>query len=49
MKIIHKPHSPILLKINHTPQGGGHPIRLPHPIKDRKFFSGKKKSKRSKK
>ena len=49
MKVVHKPHSPALVKVNHTPQGGGHPLppRKHRPIKDSKFF--KKKPKRSKK
>ncbi len=42
MKVIHKPHIPVpLIKINHTPKGGDHPIKRKHPIKDSKFFRRK--------
>jgi hypothetical protein len=47
MKVIHKPHRPVpLIKINHTPQGGDHPIKRKSnikktPIKDSKFFRRK--------
>ena len=52
MKVIHKPHRPVpLIKINHTPQGAGHPITRKsnikkHPIKDSKFFNKKKRPKK---
>lgn len=44
MKIIHKPQRPVpLIKINHTPKGGEHPIKRKHPIKDSIFFRKKPK------
>jgi hypothetical protein len=49
MKIVQKPHSPTLVKINHTPRGGEHPIPPKRqPIKDSKYFRMKKKPKKPK-
>ena len=47
MKHIYKPQRPVpLIKVNHTPNGGDHPIKRKHPIKDSKFFRRKPKKTR---
>lgn len=46
MKHIYKPQRPVpLIKINQTPNGGDHPIKRNHPIKDSKFFKNKRQRK----
>ena len=49
MKHIYKPQRPVpLIKINHTPNGGDHPIKRKSniKIKDSKFFKNKKPPKK---